>query len=105
MERQILSHDPVSGLSEVFYFDHDTGLTTIRDEQEVSPIIDANQDEYNDAPSRLGTPGPLGRKVASIPLGLFMEMQRKGITRDRKAFARWLNDPDNRGFRTAPGMV
>lgn len=103
MDRHILTHDPVTQHSEVFYFDHDTGLATIRDEQDVSGILDANKIDYNEAPARHGD--ALGKKVASIPLGLFMDLRKQGITRDRKAFARWLNDPDNRLFRTAPGMV
>ena len=47
----------------------------------------------------------LGRKVASIPLVVWNDLQKKGITRDKAAFKRWLNDPDNKFFRTTSEVV
>jgi hypothetical protein len=44
-------------------------------------------------------------RVASIPMGVYMELDAKGIARDEKAFARWLDDPDQRAFRTRPGRL
>jgi hypothetical protein len=38
--------------------------------------------------------------VARIPLVIYRQLQRLGITKDRKVFERWLNDPDNAVFRT-----
>ena len=38
--------------------------------------------------------------VARIPLGIYRQLERLGITKDRAAFHRWLNDPDNAVFRT-----
>jgi hypothetical protein len=34
-----------------------------------------------------------------------MELKQQGIIDDPKALRRWLNDPDNRYFRTRPGRV
>ena len=39
-------------------------------------------------------------KVASIPLVIWRQLQRLGITNDEQALFKWLNDPDNRVFRT-----
>jgi hypothetical protein len=44
-------------------------------------------------------------KVASIPMPLFMEMQKKGITSDAAEMKKWLNDPDNAPFRVKGGRV
>jgi len=38
--------------------------------------------------------------VARIPMNIYQRLQRMGITKDRKAFEAWLNDPDNCVFRT-----
>lgn len=48
-----------------------------------------------------------GRRVASIPLQL---MEKDGLNEafdqmDEKYLSRWLNDPDNRAFRTFEGNV
>ena len=44
-------------------------------------------------------------KVASIPMSIFYDLKRKGILDDPVAMKKWLNDPDNRVFRTRPGQV
>jgi hypothetical protein len=38
--------------------------------------------------------------VARIPLVIWRQLQRLGITNDEKALNAWLNDRDNRVFRT-----
>lgn len=71
--------------------------------QDAEPIIEANKRLYalNDGYS----PSRLTRRVASIPLVTYLDLKKRGILADKKAFKRWLNDPDNRFFRTAPGKV
>ncbi|OCJ61246.1 hypothetical protein A6U96_14020 [Agrobacterium tumefaciens] len=39
-------------------------------------------------------------KVGSIPVGIYMDLQRKGLTEDDVYMKRFLNDSDNAGFRT-----
>ncbi|HEY2416803.1 MAG TPA: hypothetical protein VGH84_02715 [Steroidobacteraceae bacterium] len=41
--------------------------------------------------------------VARIPLVIWQQLQRLGITRDEKALNRWLNGRDQRVFRTDGG--
>ena len=41
--------------------------------------------------------------VARIPLVVWQHLQRLGITRDEKRLNAWLNDRDNRVFRTDDG--
>jgi hypothetical protein len=38
--------------------------------------------------------------VARIPMVIWQNLQRLGITKDEAALNRWLNDPDNCVFRT-----
>jgi protein involved in ribonucleotide reduction len=103
LSRFLIDHDRVSGMSSHFEYDAGTDMYLLRNSQDVSGIVEANKREFNDAPRRHGD--GIGRKVASIPLNIWFELRKQGITRDRKAFKRWLNDSDNRVFRTSPGTV
>jgi hypothetical protein len=43
--------------------------------------------------------------VAQIPMALYYDLKSKGITEDPARMKAWLNDPENRYFRTRPGTV
>jgi hypothetical protein len=45
------------------------------------------------------------QRVATLPLVLWMKLKQDGILDDPRALRRWLNDPDNRAFRTRPGRL
>jgi len=52
----------------------------------------------------------LENKIASIPLTVIDTLNQKGIMKgfdvvDQKKFRAWLNDPDNRFFRTRQGKI
>lgn len=102
MTKKIISDDSATtGIVTSFQYDADTDEAIISKEQDVSAIIEANKAEFNDAPDRWGE----WTKVGSIPLSVYYELERKGILHDQKALASWLNDPDNRAFRTRPGTI
>lgn len=77
---------------------------TFANEQECDPIIELNKAQMNDNPSGQSKEG-FGKHVARIPLVLIQELERKGILKDKKEFRKWLNDPDNRFFRTSGGKL
>jgi len=101
MDRKVLSHDPSTGITRFFHWDDHRDEFIIQTQQECAPIVDANRAAFNDAPSRWGDM----QRVASIPISVYFDLQKKGLTKDEKAFKRWLNDPDQRFFRTRPGVV
>lgn len=76
----------------------------VRHEQNVEDILDANKREAIDNPKGM-RPGGNARKVASIPLVVWVELERQGIAQDQARLRRWLNDPDNRFFRTSQGRA
>ena len=87
--------------------DGDGGLI-IRTSQDVTAIVEQNKAQYNSISSRQKW-GDL-TKVASLPFTVIDTLNRKGIMRgfaviDEKEFRRFLNDPENRFFRTRPGIV
>src|SRR5262249_37076234 len=97
--------DPVSGQFSEFVHDDAADEFIINRGQVVDHIIEANKLDFNDAPRLSGGKDGPGARVASIPLDIYFELRGHGIVQDRKRFAKWLNDPDNRAWRTAPGSL
>ena len=86
----------------------DNGLV-IATTQDVSAIVEQNKQEYNQNNSRWGE-DVFDNKIASIPLTVIDDLNKVGIMRgfhvvDQKRFKAWLNNPDNRFFRTKQGRV
>jgi hypothetical protein len=102
MSRRLLSRDPVTGVESYFTYHDDRDAFSIETVQNVDDVLDENKRDYNDA--QTGWKGDM-HKVASIPLSLYWELKMQGIIDDQTALKRWLNDPDNKYFRTKPGRV
>ena len=94
----------------VAHADGEGGLI-IQTVQDVSGIVEANKKEFNTYDERARwSENPFGNKVASIPLTVIDDLNAKGIMRgfavlDEKRFKAWLNERDNRVFRTRTGVV
>ena len=78
--------------------------------QDVSDIVEQNKQEYNNASTTWGSGDVFDNKIASIPFTVIDKLNQQGIMRgfhvlDMPKFKHWLNDPDNRFFRTKPGKV
>lgn len=103
MEKRFLDYDPFLGITEYHYYDPDTDTCMIEQVQDTSLIVENNNAQRNltDRNTRWGEM----TKVASIPMNVWADLNAKGITKDKTAFRRWLNDPDNRFFRTREGVV
>jgi hypothetical protein len=101
-ESRVVAVDKDSGFEQVMHVDNDTGAITLHNRQDVTAIVEHNKRLFNANES--GWKGDF-HKVASIPLSLYYELQRKGILNDEKALKKWLQDPDNRVFRTKHGSI
>jgi hypothetical protein len=90
--------------------DGDGGII-IETRQDISGILEQNKKEYNSFDERARwSDDLLGNKVASIPLTVIDDLNKQGIIRgfavlDDKRFKAWLNERDNRVFRTRTGVV
>jgi hypothetical protein len=105
--KKLLSHDGMTGISKVFHYDpsQDEKNFVIETVQDTTSIVEANQAELLNSRA-LGRSGKEAMvKVASIPLTIYFELKKKGLTSDPVAMKRWLNDPDNHFFRTREGVV
>lgn len=75
--------------------------------QDVGDRVALNKALYNETRSGWGD----GQRVASIPTVVWESLIHKGIVTasgqvlDMPRFKAFLNDPDNRAFRTRPGRI
>lgn len=108
MPRDVIWDNPVLGT--VTHYDYDEAGDTVILEtvQDVEPIVERNKQSLNDnAGRRFGD----GKIVASIPMIMLMQLVQRGILSpqfavlDEKRFRAWLNDPENRHFRTFGGTI
>lgn len=100
MSRHLLDHDPLMGTTDYFLWDPVAETFQVQTEMHHDVLFDWNAHQRNEG----GRFGDL-KKVASIPLNLYFELKQQGIVDDQAAFRRWLNDRDNRHFRTHPGTL
>ena len=80
---------------------------TLTTHQDAQPILDRNAYERNNN-LNANANGPVGRKVASIPLVVWAQwMKETGgrIQFDREVQAKYLNNPDFAKFRTHNSVV
>ncbi|UOF77912.1 hypothetical protein [Caudoviricetes sp.] len=99
--KKVMDFDPVTGIRHVFNYDNNTNEVTITAEQDVDAIVEQNKQLMNEAPDRWGE----WTRVAQIPMVVLMDLQKRGILNDQKEMKKWLNDPDNRFFRTKAGTI
>lgn len=87
----------------VWALDNGDGSTTYRTDYQVDPTVEINKAQRN-----LAQPDWKGdyHHIASIPVNMFWdqlaEASRQG---DDKYLSKWLNDSDNRAWRTKEGRV
>ncbi|HZR02338.1 MAG TPA: hypothetical protein VFA81_04090 [Burkholderiales bacterium] len=107
---RLFTDDATMGRTEIFHYDteKDDGSFSIETIQVVDDLVEANKYLANSEDSNWQ--GDMHR-VASIPMNMFSHPSLQGIVTpagrilDQKAFKKWLNDPDNRVFRTKLGHL
>lgn len=91
-------------------FSDDGDQLIITQKQDITGIIEANKRDYAETDANTKWGDTLNNRVARIPLTVFAELEKQGITRgftiiDMKRFKEWLNNPDNQVFRTRAGRI
>jgi len=103
IKKRLVSENAAIGQKQ-YWHDHDDGSVTIQTVQDVEDVAESNKQSFNQVDARANWNGDM-HKVASIPMAIFYDLKRKGILDDPAAMKKWLNDSDNRVFRTRPGQV
>lgn len=101
MTKRLIALDPLTGTACYVDYNEADDSFTIVNEVDPRQIIERNKRLYNDAPARFGDLAD----ISSMPELLRWQLVQEGIWDDPKARARWLNDSDNRAWRTRPGRV
>ena len=101
--RRLISKNPDTGVEQWYVSDPMEGKFRLETVQTVTPYVEAAKRSFNntDERARWGD----WQKVATIPLSVLSDLKRRGIADEPAKMKRWLNDPDNRYFRTRPGRV
>jgi len=89
------------------------GGIIIHSQTDLTDFAEHTKAQYNNNPGKTGWSGEVfdrKNKIAELPLAIINDLNAKGIMRgfhiqDPKALKKWLNDPDNRVFRTRGGEV
>lgn len=106
-DARLFDHDPLTGMTEYFYYDPDTDGFTIETVQNVGAILELSKYMNNNAPLRWGD----FTHVKHIPAVFAMELAKQGIMSagyrilDEARFKAWLNERDTNFLRTRPGKV
>jgi len=95
------SYDPVTGIIETYHLNGD-GKLVVEHGFDLEPTKRANKALFNERDNKWK--GDANHHIASIPLPVYFQLKRR-IGNDKKAFLKWLEDPDNRVFKTKPGRL
>ncbi len=105
--KRLLGYDPITKIREYHYIDPYTGDQALETVGDVEDIVEDTKGRFNMVDERARWRDGYNH-VASIPLQVIDKVRREtgvNLLTDKKALKEWLNDSDNRAFRTRPGRV
>ena len=104
---RVLSVDPVTRIKELHHYDPDTGDQALSSVQDVQEIVEDTKGRFNMVDERARWRDGYNH-VASIPLTVIDKIRREtgvNLLTDKAAMKEFLNNSDNRAFRTRPGRI
>jgi len=104
MHTKLFDINTETGTRKMWHYDAEKDEATIETIIDATQIVSDNKDKFNSFDEKANWKGDM-HHVASIPMALFYQMKAEGKLDDQAYMKRWLNDPDNRAFRTRPGEV
>jgi hypothetical protein len=107
MPKRLIRTDPVRGVSVYLDIDATSGDFVFTEVQRVAGLQTRINSQANDwrMGSLIGDTQRHVQQVAELPAIVVHRLMREGIWRDEKAMRKWLNDRDNRAFRTTGGRI
>ena len=103
--KRILDYDPDTKTTQWFHYDEATDQYGLETVQDVGAIVEANKGQFNQVDERANWKGDQ-HHIDSIPLSIYHELAKiSNNFKDQRVIKKWLNDPDNRVFRTRPGRI
>jgi hypothetical protein len=105
--KRLLSADPEAGYREWYWSNPDTDEVAITTEWHLDPILDATKASFNQFDERANWKGDW-HHVGVIPKYVMdYEWRTHGrkMLADKEYVRHWLNQPENRAFRSRPGRI
>ena len=99
-ELEIAQH--LNGINYETSYEDGGNRIVVKKTQDIQSILEQNTRDRNDSVSSHGRDMI---KVATIPNIEVERLMKEGIWQDKKRLKAWLNDPDNRAFRTNTGKI
>ena len=97
----LMYRDPLTG-KELWHIYQD-GVHIFETREQVTDVVEANKVDYNEG---MGQRFGEGQKVASIPLHHYYANLDEAAGQDDWGYiSKWLNNSDNRAWRTFPGRL
>lgn len=104
MKKKLFSVDPHSGTVKYAFTNPDNPDQFVIETHHTRGIHDLMVSNAEERKHDNGKWGEM-KKVASIPLDVYFRLKQAGITEDKVAFRKWLNNPENVMFRTNNGFA
>lgn len=101
--KKLLSADPITRTKERFHALSGGDEFVVETKQDVEPVTTVNKEKFKDSTGHYNLDGVT--HVGSIPLVIWRELEKAGIAHDDEALKAWLDNPDNRAFKTHPGRL
>lgn len=86
----------------LYHFDED-GRIVIERQQDVAPALAMNELARNECSGYSASRNM--KSIAQIPMVVYEDLMKSGIADDPVRFKKWINDSENRNFRTSGGNV
>jgi|TARA_R110002124_G_scaffold272597_1_gene441799 hypothetical protein len=103
--KRVLDYDSATGITQWYHFDEATGDVGLETQQDVTAVIEGTKGAFNPVDERAPWKGDV-LKVASVPMVIYHQLAKiSNNFKDQRVIRKWLNDKDNRVFRTRPGRV
>lgn len=104
---RLLSFNPLTRIKEVHHYDPHTGAEVIESVGDVEPIMEHAKGLFAPVDERARWRDGFNH-VASVPLSVIDKVRREtgvNLLTDKAAMRHFLNDSDNKVFRTRPGRI
>lgn len=101
-DTRLIDYDPVLRRQELFHSNED-GDVALETRWDIEPIIESNKARYAAIDERAGFKGEGVHRIGSVPMSVYRDWKKKTSNfKDQDAFARLVNDKDNRYFLVRP---
>ena len=98
---RLFSIDRDTKTKKTFHY-QDDGSFIIDTKQDIQPVLEVAQEERKES---RGFKGGGFHKIASIPNVIWWDLVERGIAHDDKRLMKWLEDPENKMFKTHGGKL